>query len=193
MRLSSYTLVFLTSLFVCIFISACSSKNPNINFAYDPQKDYSFIATAEDSGVFENPPTNKARIYAFRESKFKGSAVGYNITLHSKAQADNGFKSGNFFGYSRSGGAFMVDIIPSGEEIYLSAKTEARVSFAFTPQPNRIYCVASGFGMGIIIGRPAFTFVEKSVCKDYISQYFKADSMQQWQQDKEKFEKKNAK
>lgn len=170
-----------------VFLAACSSKNPKIDYSYDPQKDYSFVADAEDNGIFENPPANKARIYSFRYDTIFGTAIRYNLTLHSHAQATAGFKQGAFLGFSRPGGAFMVDIIPNNQPVYISGKTEAREFISFIPQANRIYCLVSSLQMGFLVGRPLFTLVEKSVCKAYISQYFNADSMQKWQEDKQKF------
>ena len=168
------------------FFSGCAGSD--INFNHNPNKDYSFVAQDGDTGI-ENPPANKARIYAFRKSMFAGSAVRYNMLIHSQAQAQNGFNEGYFFGFSRPGGALQMDIVPSNEPIYISGKTEARVAFSFTPRAGKIYCVASGVSTGFFIGRPAFTLVEKQVCQKYITQYLSEESRQQWLEDKAKFER----
>ncbi|WP_407381510.1 hypothetical protein [Helicobacter sp.] len=156
---------------------------------YDPRKEYGFTADSSDVGVFTNPPAHIARIYSLRENTFVGSAIRYNITLHTPAQAQAGFREGMFFGFSRPGGAFVLDIIPGSAPIYLSAITEARVSFSFMPKAGQIYCVASGVDMGVFIGRPCFTLLEKSLCKKYLAEYFTKESMEQWQADKARFYK----
>lgn len=178
---------YITLCFCAIFISGCGLNGAFWN--YDPRKEYGFTADSSDVGVFTNPPAHIARIYSLRENTFVGSAIRYNITLHTPDQAQAGFREGMFFGFSRPGGAFVLDIIPGSAPIYLSAITEARVSFSFIPKAGQIYCVASGIDMGVFIGRPRFTLLEKSLCKQYLAEYFTKESMQQWQADKARFYK----
>lgn len=181
--------IFLYSV-MCIVACLISGCTGSIDFSsYNPQKDYGFTAQTDDVGI-SNPPTNKARIYAFREKRFVGAGVRYNMTIHTLTQAKGGYEQGYFFGYSRPGLAMQMDIVPNGEAIFISGKTEARVSFSFTPQAGKIYCIASGYGAGFFIARPAFTLVDKQVCQKYISQYLNPDSMQQWLKDKARFEEK---
>lgn len=177
---------------ICVaMLSGCVPKSAldDAFSGYEPSREYGFVADSSDVGVFTNPPAHITRIYSLRENTFVGSAIRYNITLHTPAQAQAGFREGMFFGFSRPGGAFVLDIIPGSAPIYLNAITEAKVSFGFTPKAGQIYCVASGIDMGVFIGRPRFTLLEKSLCKQYLAEYFTKESMQQWQVDKARFYK----
>lgn len=180
---------FLISIIAILILSGCTA-GMSVDFSsYDENKDYGFKVSSDS--VLSSPPAGKARIYGFREDKLTGSLVRYNITMHSIKQANDGFKEGYFFGYSSPGVAFMIDIVPSGKPIIISGRTEARVSFQFTPQPDKIYCVASDVGMGFIVARPIFTLVEKEVCEYFIGEYLNDESMKQWEQDKKDFLNQN--
>lgn len=181
------TMQYITLCFCAIFISGCGLNGAFWN--YDPRKEYGFTADSSDVGVFTNPPAHITRIYSLRENTFVGSAIRYNITLHTPDQAQAGFREGMFFGFSRPGGAFVLDIIPGSAPIFLSARTAERVDFSFTPLPGHIYCVASGLSDGLLIASPVFTLLEKSLCKKYLAEYFTQESMQQWQADKARFYK----
>lgn len=154
---------------------------------YDPNKDYSFNANPGE--IVQNPKPNESRIYIYRPS-MTGVLVSYDITLHTVDDIENNFQSGYFVGKSRSGSAFYVDIVPNGESIVLSAKTEARKTFDFVPQPNKIYCVLSGLSMGFFVGRPYFSLVDKKECIKNLQKLLTRESLQQWQKDRENFYKK---
>ena len=167
-----------------LMLAACADK-------YDPNKEYGFVMSGgedERAQVVENPPPNKARLYGVRDGIF-AFLVRHNVTLHTLQQANEGFKDGFFFGRSKPNTAFFVDIVPSGEPIVVSAKTEARVNFAFTPKPDKIYCVAVGLGTGFFIARPYFTLMEKEKCLKVLPGLLKGDFMKEWQKDKEAYEK----
>lgn len=179
--------VFFLSCIVVVMFTGCAT-----HLKYDPNKDYGFVVPQKEMGL-ENPPPNKARIYGFRYETFVGFAVRHNVTIHTLAQANNGFREGYFFGFSRPGVAFYLDIIPNGEPLFISGRTEARKNISFTPQAGKIYCVEMSFKMGFVIGVPKFMFVEKERCGEFVSKYFNDDSMKEWLADKQKFENKWAK
>lgn len=174
---SLYKLVSLLALGLVLF-SGCAVVS------YDPNKDYSFM---DESSSISLPSKGKSRIYAFRVDTFVGSAIRHNVLLHTLAQANDGFKDGFFFGYSRPGNAFYVDITPIGEPIYISGKTEARSTFHFTPQADKIYCIEMRLGVGFFVARPDFILVDKERCEQFVPQYISEDSMQRWQVDKQKY------
>ncbi|WP_394951467.1 hypothetical protein [uncultured Helicobacter sp.] len=153
-----------------IMFFGCAGHN------YDPNKDYSF--NANPSEIVQNPKQGESRIYVYRPS-MTGVLVSYDITLHTTDDVKDNFRSGYFVGKSRSSSAFYVDIVPNGESIVLSAKTEARKTFDFMPQPNRIYCVLSGLSMGFLwvdhislwwikknVSKTSKSFLQKKVCNN---------------------------
>ena len=177
----------LLALVAGLLFIACAEKAEK----YDPNKEYGFVMTGaegEKAQVVKNPSQNKARLYGLRDGIF-GFLVRHNVTLHTLQQANDDFKDGFFFGRSKPNTAFFVDIVPSDEPIFVSGRTEARVSFAFTPKPDKIYCVVMGLQMGFFVGRPSFTLIDKEKCLKVLPNLLKGDYMKEWQKDKEAYEK----
>lgn len=153
---------------------------------YDPNKDYGFVLNEKINGI-QNPPPNKARIYGFMPNKTLYYTTRYNATIHTLEQANNDFSEGYFFGFTRPGEAFYMDIVPSGEPVFISAKMGARKHIYFTPQAGKIYCVKMELSGGL--GTSAkFTLIEKQECTTYVSQHIRSDFMRQWLEDKQRFE-----
>ncbi len=162
---------------IALFSNATQAKQK-----YDTNKDYGFVLNEKINGI-QNPPQNKARIYGFMPNKIFYYFTRYNATIHTLEQANNDFSEGYFFGFARPGEVFYIDIVPSGEPVFISAKTVARKHIYFTPQAGKIYCVKME-----LRGGAKFTLVEKQECTTYVSQHIRSDFMRQWLEDKQRFE-----
>lgn len=173
------TINLISMLAFSLMLVACADK-------YDPNKEYGFIMQDGEQGL-QNPPPNKTRLYGFRDGIY-GFLVRYNATLHTLQQANDDFKDGFFFGRSKPNSAFFIDIVPSGEPIFISGKTEARTNFSWIPKPDRIYCVNMGLRMGFLIGRPYFTLIDKEKCLKIVPKLLEKDFMQEWLKDKQDYE-----
>lgn len=174
---------------VCIGMLVCDFA---FGKKYDPNKDYGFVLKQKQNGI-ENPPPNKARIYGFMPNDITNyTTTRYNATIHTLAQANEDFKEGYFFGFGRPGEVFYIDIVPSGEPLFISKKTMARKHIYFTPQAGKIYCVKMATKVGLF-GGAKITLVDEEDCTTYVSQHIRSDFMRQWLEDKERFEKEQQK
>ena len=99
---------------------------------------------------------DKARLYLFRDSKFAGSIVGYDVYLDSVLIGR--VTSGSVLTYSASPGLRTI-----------KAKTEGESSITIDLKAGGTYYVEWGIELGVVAGRPSFRQVSASEAKAAIS------------------------
>ena len=168
---SNKLVVAIFTAFVAFGFTACSfPKEPN-QVVYAPEHSVHSFSVANNS-VLRNPPENKARIYALRESRFAGSGISYNIFYQYEPRLDSANKlivekaayKDNTMGMLKSGTKFYKDF-EVGKPLLLIAGTERNSYLIFTPKENQIYCIEGTIEAGNWAGRPNLKFIDKARCE----------------------------
>lgn len=171
----------LASIILCFIIAgnftACAVNKQRLNEA---QSD--FIAfNADGSFILSDPPSDKARIYFYRDNGKVGAYLGYTIRII-YAPRLNANSVPNYddyqdsLGYLASGKTFFADIY-AGHQVAIMAKTGAMSYIVFTPQKGKIYCIKGDMKNGLMMPSPNIVFVSKNVCEDAWIDYFKAENL----------------
>ncbi len=94
----------------------------------------------------DRPAPGKGLVTFYRESRFVGMAVGFNVR-------EDGTKIGGL-----PNGSYFVHQATPGAHRYTAA-TESTDEAALTVQAGKSYYIRGGIGMGAVVGRPKLTIV----------------------------------
>lgn len=104
------------------------------------------------TNVFPEPASGKALIYFFREKKFSGALIAYNIK-----------ENGQVIGAVANGTYFFIQADP-GVHTYTAA-TEAESSRTLTVAAGQTHYIECGVEMGMFAGRPALKVASEAEAK----------------------------
>jgi hypothetical protein len=107
------------------------------------------------TNLYPTPPDDKGLVYFYRESKFVGGAVSYNIR-----------ENDQIVGAIANGTYFFLFPTP-GEHTY-SAATEAASARTLTVEAGKTYYIECGVEMGLFAGRPSLKIVAEAEGKSVI-------------------------
>lgn len=99
----------------------------------------SIVVFAQQSLAQDSPAT----VYFFRQGKFGGSFIGYDVK-----------HQGNVIGRIKSNSVFSYQS-PAGLQTF-SATTESESSIKIELQPGQTYFIECGIALGVAVGRPVF-------------------------------------
>jgi len=94
-------------------------------------------------------PQDKALVYIYRPSGFIGAGVRYHVAAR-----------GDSIVYLEPGGYFPYLTEPG--EIEFWAKTEAKETITTDLVPGQTHYLKGSVGIGVVIGRPRFEFVDEA-------------------------------
>jgi hypothetical protein len=117
-------------------------------------------AKGEQFKSFKTPAENKSMLYVYRPSSFVGGGVYYDV--HATTSS-----SDEIIGTLKNGGFIEKEMTPA-ENIEIWAKTESKSSVNLNIKTNEIYCVKGEVGMGLIVGRPYLSIIDKTICEKEI-------------------------
>lgn len=106
--------------------------------------------------VFLSASAQDARIYFYRDAKFVGAIVGYNVCLDSA-----------LVGRASSGSVLSYSSAPGLKTI--RAKTEGESSLTIELKAGVTYYIECGIEIGAVAGRPSFRQVSASEAKAAVS------------------------
>lgn len=107
------------------------------------------------TNVFPDPKADKGLVYFYREKKFVGMAISYNVKEEAKV-----------IGAIANGTYFFVDA-PPGTHTFV-ASTEADVTKTFDVEAGKTYFVKCGVDMGFLAGRPSLVLVSEAEAKSVL-------------------------
>ena len=96
------------------------------------------------SNAYPEPSADKALIYFFREKKFAGAMLSYNVKHNDRV-----------IGALANGTYFFYEVEPGTHTF--TASTESTVSVTIEAQAGKTYYVAGGITFGIMAGRPVLS------------------------------------
>jgi len=96
----------------------------------------------QTTNVFPEPNPDKGLVYFFREKKFKGMSISYNVK-----------ENGQVVGALANGTYFFVFADP-GKHSY-TASTEASSTRSLDIEAGKTYYIEAGVEMGLFTGRPS--------------------------------------
>ena len=99
------------------------------------------VAT-QQTNLFPEPKPGKGLVYFYREKKFAGMAISYNIKLNNAVIG--ALANGTYFFYEADPGTYTF-----------VASTEASVSRTVSVVEGKTYYISGGVEMGMFAGRPA--------------------------------------
>jgi len=107
---------------------------------------------------FEKPKDpNNGMVYIYRKAQLFGDALNYKITTNN-----------NYLGDMKING-YTNKELPSGIiKLYASTTSIDKITFKFELPKNKIICIKTYIGFGIILGRPKFEIVDMNKCKKEI-------------------------
>jgi hypothetical protein len=105
--------------------------------------------------VFPPAQTDKGVVYFYRESKFVGCAISYNVKEGDKVLGPAG------------NGTYFFVIAEPGSHTY-TASTESTASRTINVEAGKIYYVECGVDMGIFAGRPSMKIVTEDEGKSVL-------------------------
>lgn len=112
-------------------------------------------ATIQPDQVFPEPESGKGLVYFYRERKFVGGAVGYNV------------KEGEqVIGAIKNGCYFFVQATP-GSHTY-TASTEASSSRTIEVEAGKTYYIECSVEMGVFAGHPSLKIVDEAEAKSVL-------------------------
>jgi len=107
------------------------------------------------TNVFPEAQPDSGLVYFYREKKFVGAAVSYNVREQDK-----------IIGAIANGTYFFVHATP-GEHTY-KASTEADILKTVDVEAGKTYYIRCGVDMGFMAGRPSLTLVAEAEAKSVI-------------------------
>lgn len=111
--------------------------------------------TIQKEKVYPEPEQGKGLVYFYRERKFVGGAVGYNI------------KEGEtVIGAIKNGTYFFIQATP-GVHTY-TASTEASTARTITVEEGKTYYLECGVEIGVFAGRPAMKIANEAEAKSVL-------------------------
>ncbi|MFI5335336.1 MAG: DUF2846 domain-containing protein [Opitutales bacterium] len=113
--------------------------------------------TKQATNVFPDPKPDKGLVYFYRESKFVGGAVSYNIREKGNEQIIGAIANGTYFFHFADPGA----------HIYV-ASTEADASRSIQVEAGKTYYLECGVEMGIFAGRPSMKIANEAEAKSVL-------------------------
>lgn len=127
------------ALYTALFFSGCAS------------------VTKQATNVFPDPKPDKGLVYFYRESKFVGGAISYNIREKGSEQIIGAIANGTYF----------FHFAEPGQRIYV-ASTEADSARAIQVEGGKTYYVECGVEMGFWAGRPALKIANEADAKSVL-------------------------
>ena len=144
---------------------------------YTQKESEKFAFDADESGLFQNPPPNKARIYAVRGKDFVGERVNYELFYQYEPRVEPNIKGqnelviepsayeSNVLGILRNASAIYSDF-EADKPLLLLATLETNSYIVLTPRAGRIYCVQSSVILGLNKARPNLKLINKAQCEE---------------------------
>lgn len=108
--------------------------------------------TTQATNVFPEAKPDKGLVYFYREKKFVGSMISYNIKHQDVV-----------IGALANGTYFFYEVNPGSHTF--SASTEATVSRTLTVEAGKTYYIAGSVEMGVLAGRPGLTIPSEAEAK----------------------------
>jgi len=107
---------------------------------------------------FEKPKNpNNGMLYIYRKAQLFGDGLTYNVTIN-----DDYVVKMRLNGYTKKE-------LPKGVvKLYSSTSPLDKTSFKLVLPKNKIICVKSYIGFGLLLGRPKFELVDMKQCKKEI-------------------------
>lgn len=106
--------------------------------------------TEAPNQVDSNATSGFATIVLYRPSNVFGFAVTYDVSFN----GTNVYRSKN--------GTYKVMSVAAGQKILISAKTEGKTQFYFTPEEGKVYTLTCVLKEGAFIARPLLTFTDQA-------------------------------
>jgi len=107
------------------------------------------------TNVFPEPKPDKALVYFYREGKFVGSMISYNIR-HNE-QIIGALANGTYFYYEVDPGTHTF-----------TANTEAKSSRTLTVEAGKTYYISGRVEVGVLAGRPALSIADAQEAKSVL-------------------------
>jgi hypothetical protein len=105
--------------------------------------------SVQTKNIYPEPRSDQALVYFYRESKFVGSFISYNINVNDE-----------LVGAVANGTYFFVFLDPGTHTI--TAKTETKESKTMTVEAGETYYICCDVEMGFFAGRPELTIVNEA-------------------------------
>ncbi len=176
--LSALRLFFALNFLGANFAFAVELLSPNHLFY--TQKESEFAFNVGENGILQDPPPNKARIYAVRGKDFVGERVNYELFYQYEPRVEPNIKGqnelviernayeSNVLGILRNASAIYADF-EADKPLLLLATLETNSYIVLTPRAGRIYCVQSSVILGLNKARPNLKLVNKAQCEKIYS------------------------
>ena len=110
----------------------------------------------QSKNIFPDPQADKGLIYFYRESKFMGGAISYDV------------KEGNTVVGAIANGTYFFVFATPGPHTY-TASTEADSSRTLQVEAGKTYYVECGVEMGVFAGRPSLKIANEAEAKSVLS------------------------
>ena len=111
--------------------------------------------TKQASNQFPQPAPDKGLVYFYREGKFVGSLVSYNIKHEDKV-----------IGALANGTYFFYEVAPGTHTF--TASTEAKASRTVTVEAGKTYYIVGSVDVGLFAGRPALKIENEQEAKSVL-------------------------
>ncbi|PTY03118.1 hypothetical protein DB347_22610 [Opitutaceae bacterium EW11] len=107
------------------------------------------------TNIYPEPKTDKGLVYFYREKKFIGCAISYNV------------KEGDKIVGAIANGTYFFLFADPGKHTY-TASTEASSARTLDIEAGKTYYVEAGIDMGIMAGRPALKIANEAEAKSVL-------------------------
>lgn len=109
------------------------------------------------TNVFPEPKSDKALIYFYREKKFVGMAISYDIRDKSTGAVIGAIANGTYF----------YHFAEPGSHIYV-ASTESESARNVDVEAGKTYYIECGIEMGVLAGRPSLKLANEITAKEIL-------------------------
>ncbi|WP_415909814.1 DUF2846 domain-containing protein [Oleiharenicola sp. Vm1] len=113
--------------------------------------------TRQATNVYPEPKPDKGLVYFYREKKFMGAAISYDITERPSNKVIGAIANGTYFFYDADPGSHTF-----------VASTEADSSRTIQVEAGKTYYVECGVEMGVLAGRPALKIASDAEAKSVL-------------------------
>ena len=117
-------------------------------------------ATGPKFSGFEAPNVGNAKLYVYRPSMVKASAIDVSVGV---SYDESIIKIGNL-----PNNGYLSAQIPANKEVEVWGQTESESSVKIQTKNGETYCVKVGMVFGIYRGRPVLNLIDNQICRDEI-------------------------
>lgn len=113
--------------------------------------------TKQAANVFPEPKPDKGLVYFYRESKFFGMAISYDIREKATNTVIGAIANGTYF----------FNFAEPGEHIY-TASTESEAARNLTVEAGKTYYIECSVAMGVLAGHPSIKIANEAEAKQVL-------------------------